>query len=291
MINKLLLPLFAITFINAAQAELPLTVEGLLTEPGKLKFELSLAYANATRQSLLVGEPVNVQTGPTSFVKLPASVGESMGNSDTAVATVGLLYGLSATVEVSARISGLSAHYRSSGPDGASSQSESGFSDAWVGLTHQFKKDNKTPAVLGFVELALREKYRQSSTSFKSALLGLTAYKAIDPVVFSLTGAYQFNQDRQDGSQVYKPGNLLLLNPSVAFAVNDRVSLSSGVQWTHRKADRLDGQAQGMLRTATALQLGVSYGLDKGNVVNALVQPNSTGANAAQLSLNWLYTL
>lgn len=46
-------------------------------------------------------------------------------------------------------------------------------------------------------------------------------------MVFSLTTAYRFNQSRKDG-EAYKPGNLFLLNPSIAFAVNDRVTLTTG---------------------------------------------------------------
>jgi hypothetical protein len=109
--------------------------------------------------------------------------------------------------------------------------------------------------------------------------------------VFSLTSAYRYNQSRQDGDQTYKPGNLLLLNPSVAFAVNDRVTLSTGVTWTRRAADRFDGQTQDMTRTATDLMLGVGYGFDKGNTLNTSFKLNASGRSGSELRLNWLYTL
>lgn len=236
-----------------------------------------------------MAEPITVQTGPTSFVSLPTLVGESQGNSDSAVFTLGLRYGLTAKTEVYTRLSALTNRQRNTALGVTATSSDSGFSDAWAGVNVQFKNDDETPAVLGFAELALREKHRQSSASFKSALLGLTTYKAIDPVVFSLTGAYRFNQSRADGEQIYKPGNLLLLNPSVAFAVNDRVTLTTGVQWTRRAADRLDGQAQGMARTATDLLLGVGYGFDKGNTLNTTFKLNASGRSGAELRLNWLY--
>lgn len=79
-------------------------------------------------------------------------------------------------------------------------------------------------------------------------MLGLTAYKAIDPVVFSVTAGWRFGSERQDGGQDYKPGSLILLNPSVGFAANDRVTLTSGLQWTRRAADRLDGKPQASTR-------------------------------------------
>ncbi|MCW8198848.1 hypothetical protein D8B23_10525 [Verminephrobacter aporrectodeae subsp. tuberculatae] len=275
----------------AAWADLPLTIEDIITDKGKVKLDLSVSYANADRQGVSTADPITVQTGPTSFVTLPTLIGESVGNSDTTVATLGLRYGLTAKTEIYARLSGLASGQRSSGLGGSAKSSESGFADAWAGINYQFKKDDDTPAVLGFAEIALREKHRSSSsTSFKSALLGVTTYKAIDPVVFSLTTASRFNQSRQDGAQRYKPGNLLLLNPSVAFAVNDRVTLTTGVQWTRRAAGRYNGQTQGIARTATDLLLGVGYGFAKDNTLNTTFKMNASGRSGAELRVNWLYT-
>ena len=174
--------------------------------------------------------------------------------------------------------------------DGTASNSESGFADAWVGVNYQLKEDDDTPAVLGFAEVALREKHRSSSTGFKSAMLGMTTYTAIDPVVFSLTTAYRFNQPRNDGGYDYKPGNLLLLNPSIAFAVNDRVTLTTGMQWTRRAADKLDGQIQGINRTVSDLLLGVGYGIAKGNALNTTFKVNASGRSGSDIRLSWLYT-
>lgn len=73
-----------------ALADLPLTVEDLIADKGKVKLDFSVVYANADRQGISTGEPITIQTGPTSFVILPALIGESTGNSDTTVATLGL---------------------------------------------------------------------------------------------------------------------------------------------------------------------------------------------------------
>ncbi len=164
------------------------------------------------------------------------------------------------------------------------------FADVWAGVNYQFKGDDDTPAVLGFAEIALREKHRESSASSKSALLGLTTYKAIDPLVFSLTTAYRFNRIRKDGSADYKPGNLLFINPSVGFAVNDRVTLTTGLQWTNRQADQVNGKNQGFRRTSTDLLLGVGYGIAKGNTVNTTFKANASSRNGADLRVHWLRT-
>ena len=89
-----------------ARADLPLTVEDLITDKGKFKLDVSVAYANADRQGVFAGEPITVQTGATSFVTLPSLVGESTGNSDTTVATLGLRYGLTSKAEIYTRLSG-----------------------------------------------------------------------------------------------------------------------------------------------------------------------------------------
>lgn len=285
-----LLALLLSVAATQARADLPLTIENLITDKGKIKLDLSFAYANAERRGVSTGDPLVVQTGPTSFVTLPTVIGESIGNSDTFVGTLGLRYGLTAEAEVYARVSGLSSNQRSSGVSGTSSSRDSRFADAWAGINYQFKKDDDTPALLGFAEIALREKHRNDSASFKSAMLGMTTYKAIDPVVFSLTAGYRFNQTRKDGAKDYRPGNLMLINPSVGFAVNDRVTLTTGLQWTRRGADEIDGNSQGIDRTATDLLLGVGYGFAKGNVLNATFKANVSGNNGAELRLNWLYT-
>ena len=274
----------------SAHADLPLTVEDLITDKGKVKLDVSLAYANSDRQGVSTGEPITVQTGTTSFVTLPTLIGESRGNSDSLVGTLGLRYGLTGKAEVFARTSYLYSSSRSSDVSGISKNSESRFADAWAGINYQFKKDDDTPALLGFAEIALHEKHEKSSSSFKSALVGLTTYKAIDPVVFSLTTAYRVNLSRKDGEADYKPGNLFLLNPSIAFAVNDRVTLTTGMQWTNRQADKWDGKAQGFRRTSSDLLLGVGYGIAKGNTINLTFKSNVSGSNGADLRLNWLHT-
>lgn len=282
----------ALVLLSAGQAwaDLPLTVEDLITEQGRVRLDVSLTYANVDRQGVSTGEPIEVQTGPTSFVFVPTVIGESIGNTDTWVATLGLRYGLSARAEVYLRASGLSTRTRNIGVAGATSSSETRFADAWAGLNYRFIDEGETPGLLGFAEIALSEQHRQSRASFQSAMLGLTAYRAIDPIVFSLTAGYRFNQSRPDGPRDYRPGNLLLLHPSVGFAVNDRVTLSTGLQWTRRSADRIDGQRQGINRSASNLVLGVGYGIAKGNTLNASFKVNASGQSGAEFRLNWLYT-
>lgn len=276
-------------FIPSAWADMPLTIEDLITDKGKFKINLSLSYANSDQQGLSLGSPIQIQTGPTSFIYLPTAIGERTGNSDTLVAVSTLRYGWSGQTEIYGRGSWLSTQQRMRDNSGIHSFSESGFSDAWFGVNHQFKKDDSTPAILGFAETAIIQRYQGGSSNFRSNLLGVTAYNSLDPVVLSITGAYRLNQNRIDTQT--RPGNLLLLHPSVAFAVNDGITLITGFQWLNRSPDRLNNYNSGYRQTSTDLVLGLGFGYDKENILNLTFKINASGRNGADLRMNWLYKI
>lgn len=253
---------------SAASADLPLTVESLITDKGKFKVDTSLSYSNNERQGVMTGEPVTIQTGETSFITLPTQFGESKQNIDVLVGTLGFRYGVSHKAEVYTRSSYLYRNTRSDGLSETESSNKNRFVDSWLGLNYQFSQDNDTPAFLDFVEGALYEKHQKSHSSGKSWKVGATVYRAIDPVVLSLTSSFQWNQKRNDGDVNLQPGNHVSLRPSVAFAVNDRVTLTTGFQWMNRQADRYNNQSQGFRRTSTDVTLGLGYGVSKGNTLN-----------------------
>lgn len=285
------LALVCLVMPYSAQADLPLTLEDLLSDKGQFKFEFSATYANAERRGVETAQPILVQTGPASFVAVPTLVGDSTSNTDALVASLGLRYGLTRDTELYARTSWLTNTTRREGAGGVSSDSDSGFADAWAGVNHRFMKDDETPALLGFVEGALAEKQRGGNSHGKSWLVGFTTYRAIDPLVLSLTGAYRFHLARPDGGQDTTPGNLFLLNPSVAFAVNDKVTLTGGMQWKLRQADERDGVEQGMRRTSTDFSLGLGYAVAKQSTLNLNLRGNVSGGNGAEMGLTWLYKL
>lgn len=200
-----------------------------------------------------------------------------------------LRYGWRGNTEIYGRGSWLSTQQRVRDTNGVHSLANSGFSDAWLGINHQFKKDDSSPAILGFAETAIIQRYQGGSSKFKSNLLGVTAYTSLDPVVLSVTGAYRINQNRQDTK--IRPGNLLLLNPSVAFAVNDRITLTTGFQWLNRAPDRINNSSNGYRQTSTDLVLGLGFGYDKDNILNLTFKMNASGRNWADLRMNWLYKI
>jgi len=278
-----------IAAVFPVHAELPLTVEDLITQKGNIKLDLSLTYANSEREAIESGQVVLVQTGDSSFVYIPTGYGASQTNVDTFITTLGFRVGLTESAEVYTRANFYYSDFRyQSIDDHASSGSDSGFLDAWLGLNYRFSEDNETPALLGFIEGALREKNQESSSSAKSWALGVTAYRALDPVVLSMSASYRVNLERQDGDYDYKPGNYLAINPSVSFAVNDRVTLTTGVQWVNKQPDRWGDQQNGIRQTSTDLTLGLGYGVSKGSTMSFSFRTDATGSDGADLRLNWL---
>lgn len=271
-------------------AERPLYVEGLITESGKWRLDASIAYANRDGQGLRTGEPLLIQTGPTSFLPVYADVSEETTNSDTIATTVGLRYGLTTRTELYGRTSGYWSETRSEADSSASRSSSGGLSDAWIGMSHMFKDDDDKPGLIGFAEVAVLEREEGAASHFKAAAVGMTAYKAIDPIVLSMNAAYRFGAERPVRGMRRKPGSIFVASGSVAFAANDRISLSAGAQWTSSQGDSIGGTRTGLRRTSTDLLLGVGYGATYYSVVNLSLKSNVSGREGADLNVAWSYT-
>lgn len=286
------LPLALAAFLPAsARADLPLTVEDLLTAQNRLRLELSLTYANADKTGVQTGAPLLIQTGPAQFVAVPTQVGESRSNRDTLVLATGLRYGLSADTELYGRASWLSNSLRTEDANGARSESDSRFADAWLGVNHRFIREGESPALLGFAEAAVAERESSGTVHGRAWLLGFTTYRVIDPVVLSLTGAYRINLRRAGDGERRDPGDLLLLNPSVAFAVNNEVTLSGGLTWRRQQAERVESQRRGIATTRTDLNLGLGYAFSERSTLSFTTRANLSGAEGAEFGLTWLYKL
>lgn len=55
--------LMLLTSTHSAHADLPLTVEDIITDAGRFKLDVTLTYANSERQGLARGEPILIQVG------------------------------------------------------------------------------------------------------------------------------------------------------------------------------------------------------------------------------------
>ena len=276
-----------------AFADLPLTVDGLLSAPNRWRAELGINYANLEQRGVSTGQPVSVQVAPAQFVYVPTLFGTARTNSDTEVLSPGLRYGLSDNTELYGRASWLSYSARIQSVNGVDSTSINRFDSAWLGINHQFIEEGKSPALLGFAEIAAIERSSlpgltdTQDYSGHSALIGGTTYRVIDPIVLSFTGAYRINAPRVLNDQSYIPGNYLVLNPSMSFAVNSDITLSAGLLWRNTRADMLNGQDQGLLRTSTDFNFGLAWLWDERTVLNLNSSANLSGSGGANLGLTW----
>ncbi len=281
---------FACVIFQNSFAELPLTIENVITNKGKFKLDLSLSYSNLELQGVQASDGVLIQTWPTSFVSVPSQVGQTQINSDILIATLGARYGLSNNLESYFRTNYLNTNSRITNLSSTSSSSDSRLADIWAGLNYRFSDDTDTPALLGSIETALYEKHTTDNASFKSHQISLTTYRAIDPIVLSLNAGYRFNQTRKDGNIDLNPGNFLFISPSVGFAVNDTITLTTGFQWLNKQPDEFNNITPGVRSTSTDLILGMGYGQSKDSIINTTLKANISGRGGADLRVNWLYS-
>jgi len=288
----LLLPTLLFFYSNS-HADLPITVENLLSDKGKVRLELSATYANAEHRGIDASGSISIQTGANSFVTIPSQIGERLSNTDALVTTTGIRYGLTKDTEIYARTSAIAINNRSENDVGITQNSnDSHFADAWMGMNYRIRNDADKPALLGFTEIQAAEQQVDGNIAYgKAILLGLTTYQTYDPVVLSLTGTTQLNTKRKDGNIDYQPGNSLSLSPSVGFAVNDKVTLSTGLTWRMRQADKLDGEEKGIRRTNTSLDLGLGYALGKRDTLHLSTRPQVSGNGDVQVVANWIHRL
>lgn len=171
-------PLFLIAALlpAAAFADMPLSIEDVLTDKGKFKLDAAVSYINTESSRSGLGAPVYIQTGDASFIPVPTELHETGSNSDMLVGTLGLRYGLTSNTDLYGSSSYLWSEAREfTGGTAESSKSRSKhLSDISLGISHTFLKDDKNPALIGFAEAVLYEKSRGKRASGKSFLLGAT---------------------------------------------------------------------------------------------------------------------
>lgn len=205
------------------------------------------------------------------------------------VGTLGLRYGLTGNTDIYG--SGSYLWHEERKLDGNSKTRNKRMSDVSLGISHTFLKDDKNPALISFLESTVYEKSRNKASSGKSWLIGATTYKAIDPIVLSLTAAYRINGSKtlSDGIR-YKSGNYLLLNPNISFAANDRISLTGGIQWLGRQPDRTDGKRESSRNTSTYAHFGAGFGFTKTTALNASARFNVSGQSSSELKFGVQHT-
>lgn len=287
--KRIFLPALPAILPLSTYADLPLTIEDIMTDKGKWKLETSLTYLNSENSRAELAAPVYIQTGATSFIPIPTEIQENRSNTDMLAGTLGLRYGLTGNTDIYG--SGSYLWHEERKLDGNGKTRNKRMSDISAGISHTFLKDDKNPALIGFLESTVYEKSRNKASSGKSWLIGATTYKAIDPVVLSLTAAYRINGSKTLSSNTkYKAGNYWMLNPNISFAANDRISLTGGIQWLGKQPDRLDGKKESARNTSTYAHFGAGFGFTKTTALNASARFNVSGQSSSELKFGVQHT-
>jgi len=70
-----------LTYHSGVSADLPLTIEDLITQQNRYRLDISMAYANSDRQRVSSRYQI-FEAGNGQFIQLPVSVGDDRRNAD-----------------------------------------------------------------------------------------------------------------------------------------------------------------------------------------------------------------
>jgi|GEM_PF-6158061 len=181
---------------GCCRADLPLTVEDILTAQDRYRVDLDFYYFNDSDHSSALGYRSN-----TDYFNLD----------------VGMRYGWSLDTELSASSSWRYQEVRSQQFGQRKRKSDGDFSRFSFGVNHKFSPDNDTPALLGFVNV----NWNQNDNWDEGALsgsVGVTTYRTLDPLLLSASLSYRVSQSYGNNDRHVNPGDSLIFSPSLSFA-------------------------------------------------------------------------
>ncbi len=248
-------------------ADVPLTVEGLLSGSGVLRVEASTLLS------------VREEVAPDA----------SRHYSDVLFGSIALRYGLTPDTELALRGSGTIRDNRSI--DIASevqSTTTSRFQSVSVAASHRLLADTTTPGVLTFLEIDVLQNVASEGHDFapvRSGMFGFTIYRTIDPVLLSLTGGYRVSLARDVSKQTVDPGDTVFLNPGIGFAVNNEVTLNGSAHLTVVGEDLVGGTVTTPRRTRIKTAFGVGLSWSRDLTVRLDVRVDASGTEGTEVAL------
>lgn len=259
----------ALATVGSVQAQAPLTVDELLADPQSLKLEFRAAHALQ-------------QLAP----------GDARSQLEQWLLSGGLRYGVSPNTDLYARLA-YEAVREPALPLSFARDRRYGLNEISLGLNQRLVPEGRYPALLIGAEVGLADRDEVSagfSPAMSSWRLQSIAYRSIDPVVLSLAVSYQAQRGRASERGRIAPGNSIGITPLLNFAVNHRVSLSSGLLWRWQQGTRIDGVRWLPDSSQADLLLGLGFSPSRGSSLFLQSRFNVNRGGSAQLVLDWIRT-
>ena len=284
---KLLLFICSSCVFQIAYADLPLTVENLISDKGKVTIEAGLTYGNNKISNAKTVGYIPVQISDTSFVNVPTVIRNEQVQNEYIIANIGAKYGVIQNLDVSLRTNFLYSSNRFLDVDATEkSKTDSDIADISVGANYQFLQDAKYPALVGFIETTVFEKSENKNSNFSNWTVGFTSYRSYDPMVLSLTAGYKYSLEREfDDINDYKPADLLFINPQFAFSANDRISLIAGLNFKYLSDQKFNNQIVSKKRNNLDYSFGLGYGVNDQSNLNLITTIRQDFDNSSEVRL------
>lgn len=283
---KKIFPICFLYIFQTAYADVPLTVENIISEKGKLTAELGLTYGNNKIRNAEITGYIPVQVSDTSFVNIPTVITNQQVQNEYVVTNIGVKYGLFENLDLSLKSNFIYSSNRFLNLESIEkSQTKLDISDISIGMNYQFIYDDIYPAIVGFFETTAFEK-SYNNLNFSNYTFGLTTYRSYDPIVLSLTIGYKHSLKRKfDKKNYFKPSDLFFLNPQVAFSANDRVSLLAGLNFKHLGDQKLNNSVIIKKINSLDYSFGMGYGLNDNSNFNLIANIRQDFDNSSEIRL------
>ena len=206
--NGFVLP-FLLLAANA-HADLPLSLEGIAPTQNRLKVGASLTYYNSSSDIHSQGASTYLLTPQNTTIEIPGRLRNGRENSDVLYTHLNLQYGLTANTEIYTGVGALWRQNRYSDDNARFTRNHNELSDIVLGVNQVVLRDGANPMLTATLETSALEKIRGKNVHARSWFAGISAYKAIDPVVFSLTTGYRFNFNNSTERRPAHPPRCLL---------------------------------------------------------------------------------
>ncbi len=252
-------------------ADLPLTVEDILTAHHRYRIEANLEYSNREYSDLSSGY---------------------ISSSDLALLSIGSRWGWSLQTELLVRAYGYQSQVRVRQEGRSDETGDADWSRLLVGINHQFSGDSNTPALLGFASVDLLDKPGVPGAKVGSARninLGLTTYRSLDPLLLSAVVMYEYRAAYDINELEVEPGNSFSFSPQFAFSANHLVTLTGGIRWEWRDSPRVAQKNLTIGRNRTSLLLGMGYSWNEDVSISLNGAFSVTDSEGSSLNMSVVY--